>query len=546
MRSHVALIWMLVLIGCVSQREANAENVIAPFSGKLFLKCIGGSAGATSQFGMGTSPVDFVPYLSNLPSSCPTAEVPAGTVSAGQAVSFGIRTTWSGQTYWAFTSGIDQASKVAFGSKGGSVINIIEQTSSSTWVMHLDDAASYLVDDNDSDILIQLRLETPSGATTTLDFETPFPQALQPMNSYINGTPVSSGARITNQYQNVVMSGAALAAFGQGHATSGIYGIAPIGTNSTIDYRAPITFTFAGSTDYFSISGDRAGNSGNTVVLSAYGAGGLLITSVSYVETSNGQKFELTGIGPFQSVTVQMVTGNPATSGIGFDLVTVGALTSGSSTLQQVLPQFAFGGGWYSALYFTNTGTSAVSFPVNFIGDNGAPMIVPSVGGSSVTVNLAPRGTVMIEAPNAGPLTQGYASVLLPSGVSGYGVFRLSAPQRADQEAVVPLAGAASTMSTMVWDDTGFTTAAAIVNLSSVSSTIVVTARDSLGTVIGTSAVFLPGNGKAAGALRDLPGLAAMAGSRGSADFNALTGNVAVLGLRFDGAAFTSIPTVQR
>jgi hypothetical protein len=70
--------------------------------------------------------------------------------------------------------------------------------------------------------------------------------------------------------------------------------------------------------------------------------------------------------------------------------------------------------------------------------------------------------------------------------------------------------------------------------------------RRHAGTIIGSSSAFLPANGKTAVSLRDLPGLAAMAGGRGSADFNALTGNLAVLELRVDGAAFTSIPTVQR
>src|ERR1019366_8735708 len=37
-----------------------------------------------------------------------------------------------------------------------------------------------------------------------------------------------------------------------------------------------------------------------------------------------------------------------------------------------VLPQFAFGGGWYSALYFTNLTGAAVSFPVSFVGGAGA------------------------------------------------------------------------------------------------------------------------------------------------------------------------------
>jgi hypothetical protein len=72
--------------------------------------------------------------------------------------------------------------------------------------------------------------------------------------------------------------------------------------------------------------------------------------------------------------------------------------------ITSVLPQFAFGGGWYSALYFTNVTASVISFSVTFIDANGQPLTVPSVGGSTAQVNLAAYGTAIIEAPNAGSL----------------------------------------------------------------------------------------------------------------------------------------------
>ena len=211
-----------------------------------------------------------------------------------------------------------------------------------------------------------------------------------------------------------------------------------------------------------------------------------------------------------------------------------------------ILPQFAFGGGWYSALYFTNTGAATVSFTVNFMADNGSPLTVPSLGGSSTTLTLAPRATALIEAPNTGALTQGYVSLLLPAGVEGYGVYRSSAPGRAGQEAVVPLAGTSSKISTLIWDDANLETAVAIVNPSSVSTVVSIVVRDPAGNVIGTSSVSLGANSKTAVILRSLSGLAAMAGKRGSADFTVTTGSVAVLGLRADGPAITSIPAAQR
>ncbi|HEY4359524.1 MAG TPA: hypothetical protein VGN17_01075 [Bryobacteraceae bacterium] len=372
------LILALIVIG----GAARAESFVALYSGKLYLKCVGGAAAATSQFGLGTSTANFVPLLNGLPGACPTAEVFAANVSAGQAVQFGIYTSFSGQNYYAFSAGTDRGSIVAFSDTDGSLGmggKIIQQTGPTTWVMHLDDAASYLIDDNDSDILMQIRLEASPSPTPS------------------------------------------------------------------------------------------------------------------------------------------------------------------------ILPQFAFGGGWYSAIYFTNTSASAVSFPVNFIGDDGKPLAVPALGGSTVRVNLAPRGTVVLEAPNVGPLSQGYASVALPTGVTGYAVFRQSIGGIPDQEAVVQLSGASATTSTLVWDDTLLTTAVALVNLSSLNNAVSVTVWDSHGNQVASSSVFMPPNAKSALALRDLPGLSqAIIGNRGSADFSVAFGNLAVLGLRFDGAAFTSIPTTDK
>lgn len=222
------------------------------------------------------------------------------------------------------------------------------------------------------------------------------------------------------------------------------------------------------------------------------------------------------------------------------------AITVNKDAAQQdTLPQFVFGGGWYSALYFTNMGPSAVSFPVSFSGDDGRPLTVPSVGGSSATVSLTAHGTAVIEAPDAGPLTQGYASVSLPDGVAGYGVFRSNVTGQGDREAVVPFS-APSANSTLIWDDTKFVTAAAVVNLGSGNDTLTIVVRDSQGTVIGTAAVPMAAGSKVAMVLRGVNGLSAMAGNRGSAEFSMTSGILAVLGLRFNGPAMTSIPTADR
>lgn len=208
----------------------------------------------------------------------------------------------------------------------------------------------------------------------------------------------------------------------------------------------------------------------------------------------------------------------------------------------EILSQFAFGGGWYSALYFDNVSAASVSFTVTFTDDNAAPLVVPGFG-SSTTVNLTPQSTAILEALNTGPLAQGYVTVSLPAGVSGYGVFRQSVPGVPDQEAVVPLTSATSAGCTLIYDDTNYTTAVAIANPSALAVVVSITVWDNSGSVIGSASIPLAAGAKTEATLRGIQGLSAVAGIRGSAQFTVTTGSVAVLGLRFNGTAFTSIPT---
>lgn len=208
---------------------------------------------------------------------------------------------------------------------------------------------------------------------------------------------------------------------------------------------------------------------------------------------------------------------------------------------QQVLPQFAFGGGWYTGVYFTNTSASPVSFTVKFIGDDGNALNVPAIG-NSILVSLAAGGTTILEAPNFGSLQQGYVSVALPNGVTGYGVFRQSIAGINDQEAVVPLSSASVSGSTLIWDDTAYTTSIAIANPSATQAVVSIAIRDTSGNMIGTSSLTLAPRTKTEAVLHSLPGLGGVVGNRGSATFVTSTGTVVVLGLRFNGAAFTSIP----
>jgi hypothetical protein len=281
-------------------------------------------------------------------------------------------------------------------------------------------------------------------------------------------------------------------------------------------------------------------NSGNATVLG--GTSGLIVSGLSYV---NGKLYAASN-SPNLVATLDPTSGAATTSANFKDTAIAGLAAVTPPTTPQILSQFAFGGGWYSALYFTNSSAASVSFPVSFTADNGLPLMVPAIGGSSTTLNLAPHATAILEAPNAGNLSQGYVTAALPGGVTGYAVFRQSVQGVPDQEAVVPLASSTSTTSTLVWDDTNYTTSVAIANPSTVPVTVSITVWNGSGPVIGTSSIALASGAKTESALRSLPGLSGVVGNRGSAQFTVSSGSVAVLGLRFSRTAFTSIPTAQQ
>jgi hypothetical protein len=210
-----------------------------------------------------------------------------------------------------------------------------------------------------------------------------------------------------------------------------------------------------------------------------------------------------------------------------------------------VLPQFAFGGGWYTALYFSNTTDAPAMIGVRFHGTGGADLSVPLAGIGPVSnheVTIPAKGTVILEALNSGNLQEGSAVATLPMGVTGYGIFRQSVQGESDQEAVVPLSEDSRQVANMVWDDTAFTTAIAVVNPKSDAVTVTINVYRADGSQVGTIPLNLAGHSRQAVVLREQPGLAGMSGNRGLLRLSVPTGAVSALGLRFGGRAFTSIP----
>jgi hypothetical protein len=141
---------------------AKGDEFTMPITGDLYLQQMRGEAGGVTSFGLGTSPANFVPFYTGLPNSPnPSGEVLAGLFNSGTTIHFGEFTVFGSLSGFAFSNGTDQASIVAFTDVDNSLGmggSIIQRTGPQTWLLHLDDAQSYLFDDDDNDVLMQLRV----------------------------------------------------------------------------------------------------------------------------------------------------------------------------------------------------------------------------------------------------------------------------------------------------------------------------------------------------------------------------------------------------
>jgi len=165
----LTLLFLSLLTVCLAVPiRARADEFVMPFGGYLSVQFVGGEAAGVTTFGLGTSPGDFVALLSGLPNSPSSLDaINVGFFAAGVTIHFGMFTTFSGSG-WAFSNSTDQASLVAFSDIDNSLGlggSIIQQTSNNTWVLHLDDAQSYLVDDDDNDVLIRLAITSKPVST---------------------------------------------------------------------------------------------------------------------------------------------------------------------------------------------------------------------------------------------------------------------------------------------------------------------------------------------------------------------------------------------
>lgn len=179
-----------------------------------------------------------------------------------------------------------------------------------------------------------------AGRADLIDFETV--PGVTPM-SFFSGTPVPSGAELTNQLQlsdGVSFTSGpgyvALVLLGIGHATSGSNGIGGVDASGVLDYSPfEVTFSLPGSpstravTDSVSIRGDQIAIPG-TATLEAFGLSGNSLGSVTTDDVTGGLTLSFAAPG-IHMIRVSDTSGTIAFDDLSFDTPTTSAVPEPSS-----------------------------------------------------------------------------------------------------------------------------------------------------------------------------------------------------------------------
>ena len=219
------------------------------------------------------------------------------------------------------------------------------------------------------------------------------------------------------------------------------------------------------------------------------------------------------------------------------------------------MPQVASAGGWDTSLTLVNLGTAPGEALLNLYANDGSPLTLPftfpqqpslgTVLSSSLDENLDAGATLVLDT--TGPASQALvgASQLLTSGnMSGFAIFKYVP---SGQEAVVPLETRNAGSYVLAFDNTGqLATGLAITNLATSAADIGVVLRNDTGVQIGTGSISLAAEGHASFMLTDAQqGFPITAGIRGTVEFDTPQGGqIAVLGLRANGPAITTLPVL--
>jgi hypothetical protein len=219
----------------------------------------------------------------------------------------------------------------------------------------------------------------------------------------------------------------------------------------------------------------------------------------------------------------------------------------GQSAQQLTLPHVLDGGGWQSTIVLTNSSASAASVTLIFHQDTSSggsvPWNPPLLEVSSTANMVMVPGSSMYLHTNgtAVPLTEGWAELNADAGVMGYVVFTNRVPGHQDDEGTAPAVAASNRILVPYDDSSGFVTAIAIVNPTAADQSISVGFRTVDGLVAVTALPTLKAMAHTAFVLSQT--FPVIAGHRGLAEFYSATGNISMIGFRFNPTqSFTAAP----
>jgi hypothetical protein len=222
----------------------------------------------------------------------------------------------------------------------------------------------------------------------------------------------------------------------------------------------------------------------------------------------------------------------------------------GQSAQVLTLPHVLDGGGWQSTIVLTNSSVSAASVSLIFHQDitgGSAPWNPPFLQASTTSgMVMVPGSSMYLQTSGtAAALTEGWAEMDADAGVSAYIVFTNKTPAGGVQydEGTAPAVAASNRILVPYDDSNGFVTGIAIVNPTAAAESISVGFRTVDGLVTVQALPTLAPLSHTAFVLSQT--FPVIAGHRGLAEFYSPTGNISMIGLRFNPTqSFTAAPVI--
>jgi hypothetical protein len=315
------------------------------------------------------------------------------------------------------------------------------------------------------------------------------------------------------------------------------------GTTVTANFVPSATGSCTYSINLTGQSFTSAGGAGTIMVTTQNGCIWTATNSLSWVTLTAPASGAGSGTLGFQvpANTDATRSGTFSVAGLSFNVEQVGL---GQFNWTAMFPHFASGGGWNTRLILLNAGVFPTIVRLNFFTDSGTPIALPlnlpqttgtaTLLASTLERALAVGATLVIDTASTDPVSQvGWVQVIsIVDTVAGYDDYRLGT-DNGFREAFLPLQSTSANTILLPFDHTaGYGTGIAVVNTSTVSSTVGVTIRDDSGNLILTTTAQVPIQGHTSFDLADTYPVAA--GIRGTIELDGPgSDGIGALGVRY-------------